>query len=99
MVGASGTLGRHDRRQHPRQRHHQLERGAGTRRADQVSDTGPAVAFDHVPQIQTFFDRQYAAHERYWWRGENRYSIDPAVHTEFHATLLAIAARRGAGVA
>jgi hypothetical protein len=26
----------------------------------------PAVAFGHVPQIRTFFDRQYAAHERYW---------------------------------
>jgi len=64
-----------------------------------VSDTAPAVASGHVPQIRTFFDRQYAAHERYWWRGENRYSIDPVVHTEFHATLLAVAARRGPGVA
>ena len=64
-----------------------------------VPDTAPAVAFGHVPQIRTFFDRQYAAHERYWWRGENRYSVDPVVHTEFHAVLLAVAARRGPGLA
>ncbi len=57
------------------------------------------MAFGHVPQVRTFFDRQYASHERYWWRGENRYSIDPTVHTEFYATLLAVAARRGSGVA
>jgi hypothetical protein len=25
-----------------------------------------------------FFDRQYAAHERYWWQVENRYSTDLA---------------------
>ena len=64
-----------------------------------MSDTALAVAFGHVPQIRTFFDQQYAAHERYWWRGENRYSIDPVVHNEFHAALLAAAARRGPGVA
>jgi 2-polyprenyl-3-methyl-5-hydroxy-6-metoxy-1,4-benzoquinol methylase len=52
-----------------------------------------------MPQIRTFFDRQYAAHERYWWRGENRYSIDPVAHTEFHAPLLCVAARRAPGLA
>lgn len=64
-----------------------------------VSDIARTVAFDYVPQIRTFFDRQYTAHKRYWWRGENRYSIDPAVHTEFYATLLGVATRRGSGVA
>jgi len=64
-----------------------------------VSDIAPVAASDHVPRIRTFFDQQYAAHKRYWWRGENRYSIDPALHTEFHATLLAAAAIRGSGVA
>jgi SAM-dependent methyltransferase len=64
-----------------------------------MADNAPAVAFGHAPQVRTFFDRQYASHERYWWRGENRYSIDPTVHTEFHATLLAVAARRGSRVA
>jgi 2-polyprenyl-3-methyl-5-hydroxy-6-metoxy-1,4-benzoquinol methylase len=64
-----------------------------------MAENAPAVAFGHVPQVRTFFDRQYASHERYWWRGENRYSIDPTVHTEFHATLLAVAARRGSRVA
>jgi SAM-dependent methyltransferase len=64
-----------------------------------MAENAPAVAFGHVPQVRTFFDRQYASHERYWWRGGNRYSIDPTVHTEFHATLLAVAARRGSRVA
>jgi SAM-dependent methyltransferase len=64
-----------------------------------MPENAPSVAFSHVPQVRTFFDQQYASHERYWWRGENRYSIDPKVHTKFHATLLAVAARRGPGVA
>jgi SAM-dependent methyltransferase len=64
-----------------------------------MPENAPSVAFGHVPRVRTFFDRQYASHERYWWRGENRYNIDPTVHTEFHATLLAVAARRGSGVA
>jgi SAM-dependent methyltransferase len=50
-----------------------------------------------VPQIREFFDRQYATHHRYWWRGENRYSTSLASHTRFHATVLAAAARRGPG--
>ena len=58
-----------------------------------------AVAFGHVSQVRAFFDRQYVSHERYWWRGENRYSTEPTVHTEYYATLLAVAARRGSGVA
>jgi len=57
------------------------------------------VAFGHMPKVRTFFDWQYASHERYWWRGENRYSIDPTAHTEFYATLLTVAARCGSGVA
>jgi SAM-dependent methyltransferase len=64
-----------------------------------MAENAPAVAFGHVPQVRTFFDRQYASHKRYWWRGENRYSIDPTVHTEFYAALLDVAARRGPGVA
>src|SRR6266568_7686133 len=64
-----------------------------------MTKSASAVAFGHVPQVRTFFDRQYASHERYWWRGENRYSIDPTVHTEFYATLLDVVARRGSGVA
>jgi SAM-dependent methyltransferase len=62
-----------------------------------VSDPGPAL--DYVPVVKRFFDRQYAAHERYWWRGENRYSTDLAVHTEFNAALLRVAAWRGPGTA
>jgi hypothetical protein len=64
-----------------------------------MAENASAVAFGNVRQVRTFFDRQYASHERYWWRGENRYSIDPTVHTEFYATLLAVATRRGSGFA
>jgi SAM-dependent methyltransferase len=62
-----------------------------------VADSSARVTLDHVPRIREFFDRQYAAHERYWWRRENRYSIDLAVHTTYHAKLLALAAQRGPG--
>lgn len=51
----------------------------------------------YLPPIRDFFDRQYAAHDRYWWRGANRYSTDPADHTAFNAAWLAAAARRGPG--
>ena len=51
----------------------------------------------HVPVIREFFDRQYAAHDRYWWRGENRYSTSPADHTRFNAAWLTQATRRGPG--
>jgi hypothetical protein len=54
---------------------------------------------DYVPLVRRFFDRQYAAHERYWWRGENRYRTDLAAHTEFNAALLGIAGSRGPGAA
>jgi SAM-dependent methyltransferase len=27
-----------------------------------------------------YFDRLYSSHERYWWRGNNRYDTDPAAH-------------------
>ncbi|MCL2585035.1 MAG: class I SAM-dependent methyltransferase [Streptosporangiales bacterium] len=59
---------------------------------------GPTV-LDYVPRIREFFDRHYAAHDRYWWRGENRYSTEPTEHTRFNAVVLAEAARRGPGLA
>jgi SAM-dependent methyltransferase len=62
-----------------------------------VADLSQSASFDHVPGILTFFDRQYAMHERYWWRGENRYSIEPTAHTPYNARLLTVAARRGHG--
>jgi SAM-dependent methyltransferase len=62
-----------------------------------MANTVTPVAFDHVRRIQTFFDRQYAAHERYWWHGENRYSLELAAHTAYNASLLAVAAQRGPG--
>ncbi|WP_194892370.1 class I SAM-dependent methyltransferase [Catenulispora pinisilvae] len=47
--------------------------------------------------IREFFDRRYEAHQRYWWGGDNRYSIEPAQHTDYHATVLQIAQRQGPG--
>lgn len=52
---------------------------------------------DYLPPIRGFFDRQYAAYDRYWWRGPNRYDTDPAAHTAFNAAWLAAAARREPG--
>jgi SAM-dependent methyltransferase len=60
-----------------------------------VSD--PTCALTHVSAVREFFDRQYAAHDRYWWRGLNRYDTSPAAHTEFNATWLTAAAGRGPG--
>ena len=54
---------------------------------------------DHLPRVEAFFDRQYATHERYWWLGENRYSTNADMHTNFHATVLETAALRGPGKA
>ena len=51
----------------------------------------------YLPPVRDFFDRQYASHDRYWWRGPNRYSTSPADHTAFNAVWLAAAARRGPG--
>ena len=56
-----------------------------------------SVAPDYLPTIRRFFDRQYTAHERYWWRGPNRYSTDPAQHTAYNAAWLAAAAQRAPG--
>lgn len=51
----------------------------------------------YVSDVREFFDRQYAAHERYWWRGENRYRLEPELHTPFNAHVLNIAAGRAPG--
>ena len=55
------------------------------------------VAPCYMPAVRGFFDRQYTAHERYWWRGPNRYNTDPAQHTAYNAAWLTAAARRGPG--
>jgi SAM-dependent methyltransferase len=55
------------------------------------------VAPDYLPTVRSFFDRQYAAHERYWWRGPNRYSTNPAEHTAYNAAWLAAATQRRPG--
>lgn len=58
-----------------------------------------SATLDYLPAVRAFFNREYAAHERYWWRGQNRYSTSPADHTPFNAAWLAAAARRGPGLA
>jgi SAM-dependent methyltransferase len=55
------------------------------------------VAPDYLATVRGFFDRQYTDHERYWWRGPNRYSTDPAGHTAYNAAWLGAAAQRGPG--
>jgi hypothetical protein len=62
-----------------------------------VADPRFAAAPGYLPPVRDFFDRQYAAHDRYWWRGANRYSTDPADHTAFNAAWLTAAAQRGPG--
>jgi len=47
--------------------------------------------------VREFFDHSYRAHRRYWWRGNNRYSIEPDQHTAYHAAILQHARQRGPG--
>lgn len=51
----------------------------------------------YVDAVREFFDEQYGRHERYWWKGENRYSLDPAQHTPFHAKVLQLAIEKAPG--
>lgn len=60
-----------------------------------ASPPGPVAGY--VEQVKDFFDQQYGAHPRYWWRGENRYSTEPEMHTRFHAELLRAAAEKPTG--
>ena len=62
-----------------------------------MPEAATGASLRHVAQVREFFDRQYAEHERYWWRGENRYSTRPADHTAFNAAWLAEAVRHGPG--
>lgn len=51
--------------------------------ASTARETGDPTAF-----VRDFFDRQYRLHRRYWWRENNRYSLDPADHTPFNGSVL-----------
>jgi SAM-dependent methyltransferase len=57
----------------------------------------PGTPPPYVNAVRTFFDHQYATHPRYWWQGDNRYSLEPSQHTPFNALVLQIAAHRGPG--
>lgn len=54
-----------------------------------MSDTAAAEA-----AISDFFNANYTRHERYWWRGDNRYSPIPEHHTSYNAAILQAARRR-----
>lgn len=47
--------------------------------------------------IRDFFDEQYKRYRRYWWRGENRYSLHPQDHVPFHAAALTLLKRQKRG--
>jgi SAM-dependent methyltransferase len=65
---------------------------------EKVNPTASSVAAQYyVPAVREFFDQQYRAHQRYWWCGENRYSLNPDAHTVFNARVLRLAAARGPG--
>jgi hypothetical protein len=64
-----------------------------------MPDATDIMSLEHLPEIKAFFDHQYAVHERYWWRGENRYSTEVTAHTGFHGTLLGAAKERAPGMA
>ncbi|HEV8558656.1 MAG TPA: class I SAM-dependent methyltransferase [Actinophytocola sp.] len=50
-----------------------------------------------MESVREFFDHQYRRHRRYWWREDNRYSLDPRDHTAFNGQALRLAAARGPG--
>ncbi len=62
-----------------------------------MSSAARAVDQADVLAVREFFDSQYRAYQRYWWRGENRYSLEPDAHTAFNARLLRVAAARERG--
>jgi SAM-dependent methyltransferase len=61
------------------------------RSADHPQD--PSYSSD----IKDFFDDQYRNHPRYWWRGGNRYSLNPGDHTPFNSAVLRVASGRPPG--
>jgi 2-polyprenyl-3-methyl-5-hydroxy-6-metoxy-1,4-benzoquinol methylase len=62
-----------------------------------VTDPSFCMASGYLSGVRDFFDGQYASHDRYWWRGANRYSTNPADHTPFNAAWLAAATARRPG--
>lgn len=56
-------------------------------------ESGPTGGTDETI-IRDFFDQCYTTHRRYWWRGDNRYSLDPAHHTAYNAAVLHVARQR-----
>lgn len=50
-----------------------------------------------VGQISKFFEASYGEVERYWWLGQNRYSLNPADHTPQNRVVLQFALNAGGG--
>lgn len=51
-------------------------------------------------RVPDYFDRVYQEHERFWWRGENRYALDPNAHPRSlltQQTLRLLGGRQGGG--
>jgi cyclopropane fatty-acyl-phospholipid synthase-like methyltransferase len=57
----------------------------------------PVDHLGYVSSVQAFFDEQYTRHGRYWWKNDNRYSLEPTRHTPFHAKVLQLATQREPG--
>lgn len=45
-----------------------------------------------MEELLNFFNFNYKTYSRYWWQGENRFLIDPKMHTSFNAKILTLAA-------
>jgi len=52
---------------------------------------------DYADSVREFFEHQYRTHDRYWWRGGNRYSVNPKHHTPLNAEILRLAVTREPG--
>ena len=39
-------------------------------------------------QIKDFFDKNYSSMEHYWWKADNRFSLEESQHTQYYAAIL-----------
>jgi tellurite methyltransferase len=48
-------------------------------------------------KVRLFFNDEYVGADRYWWKGENRYDVNPQSHTPMNAALLKLLDGFGGG--
>lgn len=48
-------------------------------------------------RIRDFFNENYQNNEKYWWKNDNRYSIDESVHTPYYRAILRFAKELSGG--